>query len=124
MVRDQSAVSAFSNFKASDAPAATGAKPPAPAAAAPTPAPTQAPSQPVAQPPPPPPKPTPAPAPQSTPVVSATGGRVFATPLARKLAAERNIDLSVFFILLYQILIKNSKSLIISWFKVQDQTTK
>ena len=98
MVRDQSAVSAFANFKASDAPAVAGAKPaaaaPAPSQpATPPPPPPQAPvaaPQPVAQPPPPPP-----PKPVSTPAPQPSGGRVFATPLARKLAAERNIDLSV-----------------------------
>jgi pyruvate dehydrogenase E2 component (dihydrolipoamide acetyltransferase) len=86
MVRDQSAISAFANFKASDAPAAAGAK--APAAAPP--------SQPAPPPPPPPPKPTASPAPQSV-TPQSSGGRVFATPLAKKLAAERNIDLSVCF---------------------------
>ncbi|XP_068600173.1 dihydrolipoyllysine-residue acetyltransferase component of pyruvate dehydrogenase complex, mitochondrial [Brachionichthys hirsutus] len=55
-------------------------------------------------PPPPPPAPTPAsmPAPAAAPAAAATGpapaaprtGRVFASPLARKLAAERGIDLS------------------------------
>ena len=70
---------------------------PAPAAAAPKPAPT-----PVAQPPPPPSAPAPT---QQAPVK--TGGRVFATPLAKKLAAERNIDLAVRTDQSYAVMIKD-----------------
>ena len=68
------------------APKPAAAPEPAPVAAAPKPAPT-----PVAQPPPPPP----AQSAQQQAAPAKTGGRIFATPLAKKLAAERNIDLSV-----------------------------
>ncbi|HVU24837.1 MAG TPA: pyruvate dehydrogenase complex dihydrolipoamide acetyltransferase [Opitutus sp.] len=80
-----------------DAPApkaAPAAAKPAPAAApaastpaAPQPAPEAAP-KPVA----PPPAPTPAPAPAAVPAPAAATGRVRISPLARKLAAEKNID--------------------------------
>ena len=97
VVRDQNAIGAFADFKASDAGGAAAPAAAAPAAPAPAPA-AQAPPPPVSQAPPPPPPPPPAPKPvQAAPASqpSSQGGRVFATPLARKLAAERNIDLSV-----------------------------
>lgn len=100
VVKDKSDIAAFANFKPSDdteqpsAPAEAAPAQPAPAPPAPTPV-----QQPVvaprpATPTPPPPPPTPAPT-SSTPAPKPAGGRVFATPLARKLAAERNIDLSL-----------------------------
>jgi len=95
MVKDKSQVAAFADYKpeaaaASPAPAKPAAAeppkpapaPPKPAAAAPPPPPPSAAPQPVAQ--------ASAPAPKR-----ASGERVFATPLARKLAAERNIDISL-----------------------------
>lgn len=95
LVKDKNAVSAFADYKPSDSD-----KPAAPAAAPPKPAPE--PPKTVATPPPPPPPPQAAPAPIPTSAPAQTqaaprpeGGRVFATPLARKLAAERNIDLSL-----------------------------
>ena len=96
VVRDQSSIGAFADFKASDAGGEPAPAAAAPAAPAPAPA-AQAPPPPVSQaPPPPPPPPAPKPV-QAAPAAqpSSQGGRVFATPLARKLAAERNIDLSV-----------------------------
>jgi len=82
-------VAAFADYKAgSAAAAAPQPKKAEPIPAAPVPEPT-----PVATPPPPPPV-MPAALPKQAPTVKTTG-RVFATPLARKLAAERNIDLSL-----------------------------
>jgi pyruvate dehydrogenase E2 component (dihydrolipoyllysine-residue acetyltransferase) len=69
------------------------AAPPAPKAAAPAPAPSaQAPSAPT----PPPPAPAPAPTPQARPASNghAAGGRIFASPLARRIAAGAKIDLA------------------------------
>jgi pyruvate dehydrogenase E2 component (dihydrolipoamide acetyltransferase) len=96
MVSDKNDVPAFANYKPSDDPEASSAAPstPAPAskpAATPAPAATAAP---VSTPPPPPPPPKPAAQPQAAPQ-RPDGARIFATPLARKLAAERNIDLSL-----------------------------
>lgn len=91
VVKDKSQVAAFANFTpdmdkdGGAAPAAAPAKAPEPPKPQPTP-------EPVAARPPPPP-PSPAAAAPATP--RASGARVFATPLARKLAAERNIDLSL-----------------------------
>jgi pyruvate dehydrogenase E2 component (dihydrolipoamide acetyltransferase) len=85
-VDDKSLVGAFSSFSASTT---------APATVVSTPAPKQAPV-PV-----PAPAPAPAPAPMKTipsapsPMAS-SGGRVFASPLARKLAREAGIDISLF----------------------------
>jgi pyruvate dehydrogenase E2 component (dihydrolipoyllysine-residue acetyltransferase) len=80
-----------------DASALTQAKPaaapPAPKAAAPAPAPSaQAPSAPT----PPPPAPAPAPTPQARPASNghAAGDRIFASPLARRIAAEAKLDLA------------------------------
>ena len=101
VVKNKSDIAAFASYKASDdtgAPTATAAATPAPAAApAPPPPPKQA-EQPKSTPPPPPPPPSSAPQQkQGSPAPSkrADGARVFATPLARKLAAEREIDISV-----------------------------
>ena len=95
MVKDKSHVAAFADYK----PEAAAASPaPAKPAAAEPPKPAPAPPKPAAAAPPPPP---PAAAPQPVAQASApapkraSGERVFATPLARKLAAERNIDISV-----------------------------
>lgn len=94
LVKDKNAVSAFADYKPSDSDKAA-----APAAAPPKPAPEPPKATATPPPPPPPPQaapaPTPAPAPAQTQAPRPEGGRVFATPLARKLAAERNIDLSL-----------------------------
>lgn len=93
MVKNKSDVAAFADYKPSAAdskPAAAAA--PAKAAEAPKPA-TPAPA--TSAPPPPPPTPKAAPAAAPAAPKRASGERVFATPLARKLAAERNIDLSL-----------------------------
>lgn len=102
MVKDKSQVAAFADYKPtaeessgkSAAPAAAPAPAPA-AAAAPPPPPPKQPEAPKSAPPPPPP-----PQQQSAQPIAApkrqSGERIFSTPLARKLAAERNIDLSVF----------------------------
>ena len=87
-VDDKTLVGAFSSYSA---PAAAPAK----AASAPAPAPKQAPA----------PEPVPASTPvpvKTTPLASApapiasSGGRVFASPLARKLAREAGVDISLF----------------------------
>lgn len=94
MVKDKNHVAAFADYKPTEAES----KPSAPKAEAPKPAPAAAPApKPAAAAPPPPPPPSSSQAPQtaSAPVKRASGERVFATPLARKLAAERNIDLAV-----------------------------
>ena len=93
MVKNKNDVAAFADYKPSAAdskPAAAAA--PAKAAEAPKPA-TPAPV--TSAPPPPPPTPKAAPAAAPAAPKRASGERLFATPLARKLAAERNIDLSV-----------------------------
>lgn len=89
MVKDKSAVEAFKDYVATDAEkAGTASSAPAPApVSAPSPK-VEAPKQVQQTPPPPPPQQPSASKPAST-------GRVFASPLARKLAAERNIDLSL-----------------------------
>lgn len=92
IVRDPAHVAAFADYTASAAPAA------AAPAAVPTPAPAAAPAPtPVVAAPPAPAPPAPAPvaAPAKAAATPNNSGRVFATPLARKLAAERNIDLSL-----------------------------
>lgn len=87
IVDDESKVAAFKDYKddGSAAPAAAAAPAPTPAPAAPKPA--------AAAPPP----PSPAPQPVFTPssVQSAShGSRIFASPLAKKLAAEKGLDLA------------------------------
>lgn len=92
IVTDKADVAAFADYKAEAAPATAPAAKPTPAQT-PAPAPTPAPTPVVATPPPPPPPAAPTP---SKPVPAKnTSGRVFASPLARKLAAERNIDISL-----------------------------
>ena len=86
IVPDEASVAAFKDFK-DDGSAVAAAAPPTPAAAPSTPAPTT----PAAAPPPPPVKPA-APAPVSA---APTGDRIFATPLAKKLAAEQGLSLQV-----------------------------
>ena len=104
MVKNKDDIAAFKDYVASDdkdgaaaAPAKTEAAPtPTPTPAAP-PKPVETPKQ-TAPPPPPPPAPstpTPQPRAQQAAAPSQSGGRVFATPLARKLAKERNIDISL-----------------------------
>ena len=79
---EESEIAAFADYKApqADAPAPAA---PAPAAAAPPP------------PPPPPAAPVGMPAPAPAAPVARTGERVFSSPLARRLAAEKGIDVSV-----------------------------
>lgn len=91
IVPDQASVAAFKDFK-DDSPADTTAPPPSPAAAPAAPAPAApAPSTP-------PPSPiTPAPA-AAKPLPSSSvpsGGRIYASPLAKKLAAEKGLSLEV-----------------------------
>lgn len=101
IVSNKDDVAAFKNFTGSAAAAAA----PAPAKAAPPPPP------PAAAAPPPPPKPAPAPAPPTpapapaapipvaavAPQAAAAGGRVNATPYAKRLAAEKGVNLAVCF---------------------------
>lgn len=96
MVKNKNDVAAFADYKPSAAESKPAAAAPAKAAEAPKPA-APAPATSAPPPPPPPPQPTPKAAPAAAPAAAkrASGERVFATPLARKLAAERNIDLSV-----------------------------
>lgn len=94
MVKDKSHVAAFADYKptASDSKPSAAAKTPAAA----EPAKPAAPAPPKSAPPPPPPTPQPQAATTSQPAAKrASGERIFATPLAKKLAAERNIDLAV-----------------------------
>jgi len=84
IVDDKGSVGAFADYKPDAAP-----KPPSPAPAAPPPPPPAAPSPPpaAAAPPPPPPQPVAAAAPAQS------GERIKASPLAKKIAAERGISL-------------------------------
>jgi pyruvate dehydrogenase E2 component (dihydrolipoamide acetyltransferase) len=93
MVKDKASLEAFKDFVPSEdlkkPPGGASKAAAAPAPAAPAPAPPV-----VTQAPPPPPQPSvSAPAPQAQPA-RATNERIFASPLAKKLASERNIDLS------------------------------
>lgn len=98
IVKDKNDVAAFANFKPDAQPAPKSA----PAPEAPKPAAAPAAPKPAAAAPPPPPPPAPAAATTSqsapAPPKRASGERIFSTPLARKLAAERNIDLAVLFL--------------------------
>ncbi|XP_026681992.1 uncharacterized protein LOC103512808 [Diaphorina citri] len=83
IVENESDVAAFKDFK-DDAPPAAGASAPAPP-----------PPKVAAAPPPPPPKAAPAPSPTPVPSQKTSGGtRVYASPLAKRLAAEKGLDLS------------------------------
>ncbi|XP_046478907.1 dihydrolipoyllysine-residue acetyltransferase component of pyruvate dehydrogenase complex [Neodiprion pinetum] len=84
IVSDEASVAAFKNYKADGATAApaASASPPAPAAPASTAPAAAAPA----------PTPTPAPAATATPT-SMSGDRVFASPLARRLAGEKGLSL-------------------------------
>ncbi|XP_064100614.1 dihydrolipoyllysine-residue acetyltransferase component of pyruvate dehydrogenase complex-like isoform X2 [Macrobrachium nipponense] len=89
IVSDEKDVAAFKDYQPTEEAAAPSA--PSPAAAAPPPPPPPPPPAaptPVAAPPPPPPVAAPAPA-------AAPGGFVFASPYAKKLASEQNVDLAV-----------------------------
>lgn len=96
MVPNESDIAAFKDFAPSDAERAGTSETAAPADAAPEPAKKEvAKSKPAAVAPPPPPTPAPAAAaPQQSAASTSSGQRVFASPLARKLADERNIDIS------------------------------
>lgn len=85
---DEKDVAAFKDYKPSDEPAAAAPTP----AAAPPPPPPPPPAVAAAPPPPPPPPVAAAPPPSSPP---AAGSFVFASPYAKKLASEQNVDLSV-----------------------------
>lgn len=98
MVTNKEDVAAFAGYKPSDDDGTAGAPaaaPPAAPAAAAAPAPVAAAAAPPPPPPPAPAPPKPVSATQANQAPRATGARVFATPLARRLAAERNIDLSL-----------------------------
>ncbi|XP_067938032.1 dihydrolipoyllysine-residue acetyltransferase component of pyruvate dehydrogenase complex, mitochondrial-like [Watersipora subatra] len=90
MVEEESAISAFKDFEASavskpSSPPEAAAAPPPESKPAPTPAPpVAAPSTPAAPP----------PAPAATGTPAAPGGRIIASPLAKRLAAEQNINLA------------------------------
>merc|ERR1719239_1848366 len=84
IVEEQEDVAKFADFDASSVSEAAAPAPPAPAAAAPAPPPPA----PVAVAPVPP---APAPVQKSAPVA---GGKVFASPAAKRVAAEKGIDLS------------------------------
>lgn len=87
IVPEQSSVSAFANFSDDSAPAAAAAPPPPPPAAAPpAPAPAAAPA-------PPPPAAAPAPAGTPAPAAAPSGGRVYASPMAKKLAETKQMRL-------------------------------
>lgn len=82
IVSDESSVAAFSSFTDDSAPAPA-AKPAAPAPSAPTPAPSA---------------PAPPPSAPSAPSIApaaASGDRVYASPLARRLASEKGLSLQV-----------------------------
>nr|CAI5822280.1 unnamed protein product [Callosobruchus analis] len=82
IVENEADVAAFKDFKDDSAAPAAAPKPAAPAPTAP------APAAPVTPPPVPPPAAAPAP-----PEPTATGGRVYASPMAKRLAEQRNIRL-------------------------------
>ena len=87
IVEEQEDVAKFADFDASSVSEAAAPAPPAPAAPAPA----------AAAPAPPPPAPVAAPAPAATPVqrsAPVAGGKVFASPAAKRVAAEKGIDLS------------------------------
>ena len=93
IVADEGDIAAFKDYvpTAADDSLVGGAKPETAAPPPPPPPPT-----PAAAPPPRPATPTPAPSmPAPPPPVAASGGRVFSTPYARTLAAEKGVDLSV-----------------------------
>lgn len=90
IVENESDIAAFKDFK-DDSPASA-----KPAAAAPAPsAPAPAPPPPVAAP------PTPAPAAVAPVAGEAAGGRVYASPMAKRLAEQRNIRLQGMFVCLF-----------------------
>ncbi|XP_076669914.1 dihydrolipoamide S-acetyltransferase muc isoform X2 [Andrena cerasifolii] len=84
IVPDEASVAAFKDFK-DDSPAETTAPPPAPAAAPAAPTPSTPPPSPI----------TPAPAAAKAPPSSSlpSGGRIYASPLAKRLAAEKGLSL-------------------------------
>merc|ERR1719285_1251004 len=87
IVEEQEDVAKFADFDAGSVSEAAAPAPPAPAAPAPA----------AAAPAPPPPAPVAAPAPAATPVqrsAPVAGGKVFASPAAKRVAAEKGIDLS------------------------------
>ena len=97
MVEDEDAIAAFKDYTPSAdaaAPSEPAPSDPAPPPAAPKPLPT--PPVTTAPPPPPPPAPVATPVPQpAAPPVQSSGGRVIASPLAKRLAAEQGINLAV-----------------------------
>ncbi|XP_030383585.1 dihydrolipoyllysine-residue acetyltransferase component of pyruvate dehydrogenase complex, mitochondrial [Scaptodrosophila lebanonensis] len=87
IVPDAGSIAAFKDFKDDGPPPAAAAAAPAPAAAAPPPPPPAAPVAAAAPPPPPPPAAAPAGSAQPT------GGRVYASPMAKKLAEAQQLRL-------------------------------
>lgn len=98
MVEEESAIAAFKDFKPSESaappPAAAESAPPPPPAPKPVSAPPPAPPARPATPQPPPPPPSPV----------STAGRVIASPLAKRLAAEQGLSLAVGFSYLLMLL--------------------
>ncbi|KRZ69998.1 Dihydrolipoyllysine-residue acetyltransferase component of pyruvate dehydrogenase complex, mitochondrial [Trichinella papuae] len=93
IVENADDVAAFSKLSAEELGAQPAAAPAAPPAAAPAAPPAAAPAAPAAAAPPPPVTAAAAPAAPKPPVAAVPGGRVFASPLAKKLAGEQKIDL-------------------------------
>jgi len=97
VVKDKNDVAAFASYKPSDDDNSPTSATPAAAAPKAEAAPAPAAARPSSPPPPPPPQPAPsAPVAQAAPQATRpSGARVFASPLAKKLAAERGIDISL-----------------------------
>ena len=100
IVEEESDVAAFKDYVPTAAddstPISVTSKPPPEPAAPPPPAPSPAPAAPPPPtPPPPPPVAAPPPAPVAVAPPPAAGRRVFATPYARTIAAEKGYDISV-----------------------------
>lgn len=83
IVENESDVAAFKDFKDDGPPAPAASKPVPPPSAAPPPPPT------------PPPPATPASAPAMSATIPTSSARVYASPLAKKLAAEKGLSLQV-----------------------------
>lgn len=92
IVPEQSSVSAFANFTDSGGPAPAAAAPPPPPPPAAAPPPPAAAPAPAAAPSPPPPAAAP-PAGSPAPAAAPSGGRVYASPMAKKLAETKQMRL-------------------------------
>lgn len=96
MVEEEEALAAFKDYvpsAESSAPSTPAPSEPTPPPAAPKPLPT--PPVPTAHSPPPPPPPVSTPPPAASAPVQSSGGRVIASPLAKRLATEQGINLTV-----------------------------